>query len=223
MNTLGRSPRPASSAPHLELSVPSSAHPIGRRPTRFGNRLILTAVLAFGVISGYQQGPTLAFFTDTTASTANTFSTGTIDISSSPTSALISLSTIIPGDKVTQPLTVTNGPSLQLRYAMSSSVTNADSKGLGAELTLTIKTGVTCTNAGFGTGGSTVYATAALGNLGSSRNIIGTPGSTPNGGRTLNTSSNEVLCFQIALPATASTAFQGATTTATFTISGEQT
>lgn len=215
--------RRSTDSDHSSTTGPVARAPFAsRRPTRFGNRLILTAVLAFGVISGYAQGPTLAFFTDTATSAANTFSTGTVDVSNSPTTALIALSSMAPGDSVTQPLTIANGGTLQLSYAIASTVTNVDTKGLGAALTLTIKTGVTCTGAGFGTGGSTVYATAALGNLGSSRNIVGTGGSNPNGGRTVSAGANEVLCFQIALPTTAATTLQGASTEATFTITAEQ-
>ena len=43
------------------------------------------------------------------------------------------------------------------------------------------------------------------------------------GDRTLAGLASEILCFQAALPAATGNAFQGATTTATFTFSAEQT
>jgi predicted ribosomally synthesized peptide with SipW-like signal peptide len=208
--------------PDTRLDVGAEGPTVGRGSSRLVTRLILTGMLVFGVVSGYAQGPTLAFFTDTATTTSNTFAAGRIELSNTPTTALITLSSMAPGDAVTQPLTIANGGTLPLSYAIASTVTNADSKGLGAVLTLTIKTGVTCTNAGFSSGGTTIYATAALGNIGSSRDIIGTPGSHPNNGRTLNAAANEDLCFQIGLPTSAASSTQGASTTATFAITAEQ-
>jgi hypothetical protein len=57
-----------------------------------------------------------------------------------------------PGDEVTNPITVTNGGSLELRYAVTSTTTE---NTLAGQLDLTIKTGVTtCTNGGFGASGN---------------------------------------------------------------------
>src|SRR5919202_6648666 len=93
-----------------------------------------------------------AYFTDTASVGSNTFSTGTIDIATSPASALVSLSAMAPGDKVTAPITVNNSGSLQLRYAIKSTTTEAT---LAGQLDLTVKTGVTnCNSAGFGADGT---------------------------------------------------------------------
>ena len=43
------------------------------------------------------------------------------------------------------------------------------------------------------------------------------------GDRTLAGAASEVLCFQAALPSATTSTYQGATTTATFTFSAEQT
>src|SRR3989304_1634172 len=59
-----------------------------------------------------------AVFTDTASVPGNTFSTGNVDISTSPTSALVTFSDMMPGDVVTAPLTVTNAGGGQLRYAV---------------------------------------------------------------------------------------------------------
>ena len=56
-----------------------------------------------------------AVFTDTASVPGNTFSTGNVDISTSPTSALVTFSDMMPGDVVTAPLTVTNAGGGQLR------------------------------------------------------------------------------------------------------------
>ena len=186
-------------------------------------RLILLAILAVGTLGGLAQGETAASFRSTAADTANVFNARTVDIASSPSSAFITLNGMVPGETVTAPLTITNSGTMQMTYAVSSSVTN-DGKGIAAQLDLTIKRGVgTCTNAGFGATGTVVYgANGPLGTIGSSLNLIGTPASYPNGGRTLAPDANEVLCFQVTLPASSGTAFQGAATTATFAFAAQQ-
>ena len=187
-------------------------------------RLLLIGILAVGALSGLVQGETLASFRGTANDTANTFNTRTVNIASSPTSAFITLSGMVPGETITAPLTVTNSGTMQMAYAISTTVTNADSKAIGAQLDLTIKHGVAaCTSAGFSASGTVIYgADGPLGAIGSSLNLIGNPASYPNGGRTLAAGANEVLCFQVKLPATSGTAFQNASTTATFAFAAQQ-
>ena len=163
----------------------------------------------------------LALFTDTASVPANTFSTGTVDINTAPLSALVTFSGMAPGDQVTNPITVTNAGTLQLRYAVTSTTTE---NTLAAQLDLTIKSGVTtCTNAGFSVDGTVVYATGDLGST-TGVNVIGNPaqGFQAND-RTLNASANEVLCFNVSLPLATGNAFQGLSTTATFAFQAEQT
>ena len=186
-------------------------------------RLFLCAVALLGALTGLVDNGTYASFRSTAASSTNVFTAGTVDIANSPASALVAIGDMVPGETVTAPLTVGNSGTLQLRYAVTSTVTNPDGKAIGAQLTLTIKTGVTaCTNAGFGSTGSVVYGSAALGTIGSTINLIGTPASFPNGGRTVNASANETLCFQVGLPSTTGASFQGGATTATFAFSAQQ-
>ena len=163
----------------------------------------------------------LALFTDTASVPGNTFSTGTVDISTAPSSALVTFSGMAPGDQVTNPITVTNAGTLQLRYAATSTTTE---NTLAAQLDLTIKSGVTtCSNAGFGVDGSVVYATGDLGST-TGVNVIGNPAQGSQAGdRTLNASANEVLCFNVGLPSSTGNAFQGLSTTATFAFQAEQT
>ncbi len=166
----------------------------------------------------------LAVFTDSAAIGANSFTTGTVDISTSPTTALVTYSNMAPGDSTTQKLVVSNPGSLQLRYAVSGTATNADAKGLKDQLVLTVKTidvttpgaGVECDNFD----GTQLYSGDVDSTAGK---LVGdsTQGS-HTGDRTLAASGSETLCFRVSLPTTTGNTFQNATTTATFTFDAEQ-
>ena len=84
----------------------------------------LLATLAVVIVgASFVVFGSFAVFTDTQNVPSNTFSTGTLDISTNPTSALVTFSAMAPGDQVTNPITVTNGGTLQLRYAVTSTTT----------------------------------------------------------------------------------------------------
>src|SRR6266536_2073607 len=78
----------------------------------------------------------LAIFTDTEASTG-AFTAGTVDIAISP-ATLFTVAAAMPGDSGSATLTVANSGSGQLRYAMTTSATDTDAKGLRDQLSLTI-------------------------------------------------------------------------------------
>jgi hypothetical protein len=182
--------------------------------------LVFAAIITVASIAG--GAISLALFTSTATVPANTFSTGSVVISTNPTTALVTFAAMAPGDAVTAPLTVTNGGTLDLRYAISSVATNADAKGLKDQLALTIKSGVTtCTNAAYAADGVSLYS----GDLDSTAGkLVGDAASGADAGdRTLAATANEVLCFHVSLPGATGDAFQGATTTATFTFAAEQT
>lgn len=183
-------------------------------------KLALTVVI-LALLVGVLTMSALAVFTDSQAVTANTFSTGTIDISTSPTTALVTYSSMLPGDQVTAPITVSNAGSGDLRYAVTSTTTEAV---LAAQLDLTIKSGVTtCSNAGFTVDGTVVYATGDLGSTGG-MNVIGDPTQGAQAGdRSLAAAASEVLCFNVSLPLSSGNTFQNLSTTATFTFQAEQT
>jgi spore coat-associated protein N len=185
-------------------------------------RLVAMVAGALVIVSVSAGAMSLALFTDSQAVGPNTFSTGTVDISTNPTTALVTFSNMAPGDQVTAPLTVANAGTLALRYSVSSVASNTDSKGLKDQLTLTVKSAVTtCTNAAYAATGTIEYT----GDLDSSAGkIIGDVATGQDtGDRTLAASANEVLCFNVSLPPATGDAFQAATTTATFTFSAEQT
>jgi hypothetical protein len=192
-------------------------------------RLLLTLGAALTVASIGVGATSLALFTSTATVPANTFSTGSVIISTSPTTALVTFAAMAPGDQVTAPITVTNGGTLDLRYALSSVATNVDTKFLKDQLVLTVKTAVTtCTDAAYAATGVVQYT----GDLDSSAGLLigdaatgQTGGAFPTVGadRVLAASANEVLCFHVSLPGATGDAFQSATTTATFTFAAEQT
>lgn len=180
-----------------------------RRKRRRGIVALLGAVSLLTIGAGTIS---LARFTDTTSSTWS-FTAGTIDISTNPT-VFTAITSMMPGDNATQPLTVTNGGTGDLRYAMSTAATNA----LGDQLTLTIKT----EDAGGGcaafTGTSVLAATALDGaGFGSANQGIDA------GDRNLAAGASEVLCFRVSLALSTGNAFQGASSAATFTFDAEQT
>jgi len=183
---------------------------------------ILFVLLLVGVIGASLGVASNAIWTDSQNVDANVFSTGTIDISTNPTTALVTFSGMAPGDQVTNPITVTNAGSLQLRYAVTSTTTE---NTLAAQLDMTIKTGVaTCTNGGFGSSGTVIYGPGDLGSTTPGTNVIGNPAQGGQAGdRTLNASANEALCFHVELPSGTGNSFQGLTTTATFAFAAEQT
>lgn len=197
-----------------------AAHATTSQDPTLRRRLSATA-LALALFGSLTTVGVLAVFTDSAAVGANAFSTGTIDISTSPTTALVAFSGMMPGDSVTNPLVITNGAGAA-RYSVSSVATNTDSKGLKDQLVLTIKTGVTtCTNAGFATDGTQVYT----GDLDSSAGkLIGDVAQgADSGDRTLAVSASETLCFKVTLPLSTGNAFTSAASTATFTFDAEQT
>lgn len=193
-------------------------------------RRALALFLAAGMMAEF-AGAGSALFTGTASVAANSFTTGTVVISTSPTSALVTFSNMAPGDQVTAPVTVSNAGSLQLRYAITDTATNDDGKGLAGQLQLTIKSGLTapnCTNAGFGGGGTIINnggAAFALANTdGSTKNLVGDPAQgAQTGDRTLDLTESQVLCFNVLLPGSTGNAFQNATTAATFIFAAEQT
>lgn len=190
--------------------------------TRTRRRVLLILGAALTVATIGVGAASLALFTSTANVPANTFTAGTVVISTNPVTALVTIAAMAPGDAVTAPITVSNTGTLDLRYAISSVATNADAKGLKDQLVLTIKSGVaTCTNAAYAATGTIEYT----GDLDSTTGkLVGdaASGSDP-GDRLLAASTSEVLCFHVSLPPATGDTFQAATTTATFTFDAEQT
>ena len=182
--------------------------------------LILPMLAVLGVGAGQLS---LALFTDSETVNA-TFGTGSIDLDAVKIDALVlTSSAMMPGDSITDDVVVENDGTAQLRYAMTTTSTNADGLNLRDVLTLTVKTAdvsspsTPCDDFD----GSSVLAATVLGAAGAS---FGDPTAGADAGdRTLNAASNETLCFRVTLPSGTGPAYQGAATTTTFTFDAEQT
>jgi hypothetical protein len=170
----------------------------------------LAVVIALSVVSVGAGAMSLAIFTDTAASTG-TFTSGTIDITTSPTVAF-TVGAMMPGDASTQALTIANAGTGAMRYSLTTVATNT----LGAALTLTVKTqGTNCT----AFDGTTVLAATTLNGA-----AIGSPTQgADTGDRVLAAATNEVLCFRVSLPLATANALQGISSAVTFTFNAEQT
>lgn len=161
------------------------------------------ATLGAGAVS-------LAVFTDSQAATGS-WSAGSVVLDVNP-SVAFTASDIMPGDVGSQTLAVSNTGTGDLRYAMTSSATNADGKNLAGQLDLTIETGA-C--------GSTT-GTLFSGKLDAA--AFGDPTSGADAGdRSLAAGGSEDLCFSWSFPLASGNAYQSAATTATFTFDAEQT
>lgn len=188
-------------------------------PTQRSRRLLLAsagAVFLAGASALVVSG--LGVFNDDEAVADNSLDAGTIDLSTSPVSSLLSLTSMFPGDALAAQLLVTNAGDGELRYAMSASVSEGV---LSAGLSLTIKSGLTTCDitsmddALLGT----VVVDATLASAG-----FGNPAQGLDAGdRTLAAGSSEALCFLVRLPLSADNSLQGLSTSATFAFSAEQT
>lgn len=173
-----------------------------------------------------------AIFTDTQSVGANTFTTGTVDISTSPATALVTASAMAPGDNAESAITVSNAGSLELRYAIQRSADDTDSKALRDSLRLRVgaQAGGACDFPYYNTDGSTTALSddtqlyEGLGFPGTATNTVGDAAQGSQAGdRVLAASTNEALCFSVVLPSSAGNSLQDATTTAVFDFVAEQT
>lgn len=184
------------------------------------------ALVGVGAIAAAVGVASQAIWTDTASVPSNSFSTGSVDISTSPVSALLTLTTAKPGDSNPASggaqLQVNNAGTLNFIYAVT--VATTPTTALDSELKLTIR-GVDVTTPGTPCNdfdGTVLYGPD--GNLKpASGKLIGDPATgQQTGDRTLNASTNEYLCFKVTLPSNAPNTAQGLSTTATFTFTAEQ-
>ena len=163
-----------------------------------------------------------AVFTDTQTNNNSTFTVGTIALDPTKIAALdMTTSAMMPGDDTTGLVEVKNIGTAQLRYAVSQTSTNPDTKALYSSLQITVKdhdtTGNTCT----AFDGTSLYSTATLG---SSSNLVGDPTQgADTGDRTLAAGASDYLCIRVGLPLSTGNSVQGASTVTTFSFAAEQT
>ena len=173
-------------------------------------RIVIVVLMALSLVTLGAGLTSLAVWTDSDTSTGS-FTAGTIDIAATP-STILTVTGMVPGSSGSATLTVANNGTAALRYAMSSSSTNSDSKGLRNQLQLTVSPG-SCP------GGTALYGPAAIASAAFGSAAQGDD----TGDRTLAAGASESLCFAWSLPSSTGDAYQGSATTTTFTFSAEQT
>jgi len=201
----------------MDQSMPADG---SRRRRR---RILGLVIGALAVVSLSAGQLSLALFTDQ-ETVAGTFSSGSVILDDVKIDALtLSTAGMVPGDTVTDDVVVENDGSVQLRYALSTSSTNADAKGLRNVLTLTVKE-IDATTPGTPCNDFDGVSVLAATVLGASGAAFGDPAVGPQAGdRVLAAAGNETLCFRVTLPSGTGNAYQAATTTTTFTFDAEQT
>ncbi len=213
---------------------------------KYARRMFL-ALLLLGVGAALVGSLSTALFTDNAQIQNGTFTTGTVDIDLTDNNETaadnlanteLTLSAMAPGDTVRPDngITVLNNGTLNLRYALYLSATDADAKNLKDQLEITIK-GPDSAAANLGEvpvkqcddfDGTSIYAATTnwdgSASAGTFVSIFGdsTAGAQA-GDRALSTGSNEVLCIQVKLASTAPNSIQNATTTLTWEFRSEQT
>lgn len=188
-----------------------------------GRRMATTVIVLLGFLAVTAVG-VRAVFVGQDVVPSNGFSTSTLNLTVSPTSALASFSNMSPGDQVTAPLVVTNPPGgATLRYAITVNATNADGKDLRKQIRLVIRTGDSGSPSSCTAFTGTELSTGPLSGDASGR-VLGNSGQgTHPGDRVLAAGVSETLCFRMELPISTPNSYRTAATTATFNVIAEQT
>ena len=188
---------------------------------------ILTAILIMGIMAAVFVVFSQAIFTDSDLVASNTFNSGTVSLTTSPTSAIWTAVTAgARGDRATGSLTVTNGGSLELRYAVTGSNTSA-TLAAAMNLRIGLRGGAGCDFPYHNTDGTTTALVDDTQLFAGALNTAALIGSNAQGAqagdRTLAAAASEVLCFAEVLPLSAGNTLQGLNNTTTFTFDSEQT
>jgi hypothetical protein len=186
-------------------------------------RLVATALIVALAAVGVTSLVTGALFTDTEPVSASDFQTGTVDIvaTHSTTQTLGSLN-MAPGDVVYGVVPVSNGGSLELRYAVEVTGTNVQVADLAGELELDVYAGVaSCDAAG-------VASATPIGTLDgvptTPITIVGNPAIGQDvGDRVLAAGTAEDLCVSVGLPLDTDNTFQDTDAQVALTFLAEQT
>lgn len=198
-----------------------------RKQHRRRRGLVALLMMGTAALSIMGASMSLALFTGQVIDNNNAFTAGTIVLGVNPASAILTSSSMMPGDVVPtgvagQAVTVSNTGTAQLRYAISGSSTDADGLHLNTQLGITVRQadvvgGTSCANFTGTLLFSGLVPTAGV-------NMVGDPATGAQAGdRVLNSATSETLCFKASLPLGTGNAYQGAASTYTFTFNAEQT
>ena len=184
-------------------------------------RRIAAVTLAAAATVTVGATTTQALFVDQETVADNTVTTGNVDISTAPTSAVFTAASMTPGARYVRPLTVTNGGTSALRYAMTPSMDTENPDAGHLELhewtVLSIRSGGICTLEDFATTGEEVAVRDDDSSFGDP-----TQGQQP-GDRTLGPGVSETLCLEVSLPEDAPNSIQGMTNSYSLLFDAEQT
>lgn len=178
-------------------------------------RYSLLGLLCLGLLGALVTGRSVAFLTDTGAASANQFAAGTVvlDVTESVVGAL-TVSSLVPGDAIWADVTLQNGGTLGLLYAMTTTTSGDPSLASALQLVIRTKSGTPCSAAD----GTVLYGPGEL-----ALAAFGDPAHGPHAGdRALAPGTSDALCFELALPAGVSPTLQARSVTATFTFDAEQ-
>jgi spore coat-associated protein N len=187
-----------------------------------GRRRLIGMTVGLALLGTVSGAMSLAVFSDQETTSA-TFSSGSVILDDVKVDGLtLSISPLMPGDAITDDVVVENDGTAQLRYAISATTTNPDTKALRDALSLTVKTidvttpGTPCDNFD----GTSLYT----GTLGATTAIAGSAAAGSQAGdRTLAASASETLCFRLSLPLATGNAYAAASAVTTVTFDAEQT
>jgi len=187
-------------------------------------RKILTSLMIIAVLAASITAGAMAVFTDQQTNPDNVFTTGTVILGIDPATAMFTVSDMAPGDVVYGGLEVSNGGSLELRYAMTT--TADDTSTLDEQLDLTIDV---VTDPGIDgnwytdddvVGEANIYGPDGV----LSSAFFGDPAQGGQAGdRALASGTSERLRFEATLPLDTDNTYQGTTCTVAFVFDAEQT
>jgi hypothetical protein len=211
-------------------------------------RILLTLGILALLVTAVSAG-SFALFTASTAVPNELFSTGTLSIGASPSSAIVSLSNMLPGDTVTGLETISNTGTEDLTsYQLVTSVTAGTPTNpnvLTSDTTNGLKVWIQrCSAAYTGTGAAATCGATASDVVGTSAApvpIVNTFSLSSSSFCTTNaavtaairtargntcdpaiTGGNDYLKVRVTLPSTAGNSFQTLSTTLSFTFNGNQ-
>lgn len=158
---------------------------------------ILGSLMTFSAVSIMIGAGAFAAFSATAINSGNVFTTGTLNLTTTPATGTFNVTGMKPGDTVNQTITVNNTGSLNLTYNITGSIPTGD-EPLSSDLALSVYSGATL-----------ISGPGKITDL----NILS---------RALAATTNETLTFSVNLPSGVGNEAQGQTTNATFTFSATQ-